>query len=62
MGPYVSEMNGKAYMSSTVRLIRAKIISVQKRNSHAVMILLAVLNGLLVAIRRPAKNDCEMPI
>jgi hypothetical protein len=45
-----------------VRLISAKIISVQKRNNHAVMILLAVLNGFLVAMRRPAKKDCDMPI
>src|SRR5665647_552095 len=55
-------MNGKAYISSTVWFNRAKIISIQNRNTHAVMIRLAVVKGLLVAISSPAKNDCEIPI
>jgi hypothetical protein len=45
-----------------VRFTRAKIISIQKRNTHAVIILLAVVNGLRVARRSPAKNDCVIPI
>ncbi len=55
-------MNGNEYIPSTVRLMRAKIISIQKRKTQAVMILLPVVNGLLVAIRSPAKNDWEIPI
>jgi hypothetical protein len=42
--------------------MRAKIISMQKMNIHAAIILLAVLNGLLVDISKPAKNDWEIPI
>jgi succinyl-CoA synthetase alpha subunit len=55
-------MNGKAYISSTVWFISAKIISIQKRKTHAVMSRLAVVKGLLVAISSPAKNDWEIPI
>ena len=33
----------------------------QNRKTHAVMILLAVVNGLLVAIRSPAKKDWDIP-
>jgi hypothetical protein len=55
-------MNGKEYIASTVRFISANIISMQKRNTHAVMILLAVVYGRLVAISSPAKNDWEIPI
>ena len=58
----MNEMNGTAYISSTVWFNRAKIISMQKRKTHAVMIRLAVVKGLLVAISSPAKNDWEIPI
>jgi hypothetical protein len=44
-------------IASTVRFISANIISMQKRNTQAVMILLAVVYGRLVAISSPAKND-----
>lgn len=55
-------MNGKEYMASTVRLITANIISMQKRKTHAVISLLATVYGRLVAISSPAKNDWEIPI
>ena len=55
-------MNGNEYMSRTVRLTSAKIISMQKRKTHAVMILSALVKGLRVAISRPAKKDCEILI
>ena len=58
----MNAMKGNEYISRTVRLIRAKIISMQKRNTHAVIIRLAVVNGLLVAMRSPAKKDCVIPI
>jgi hypothetical protein len=58
----VNARKGNEYISRTVRLIRAKIISIQKRNTHAVIILLAVVNGLRVARSSPAKNDCVIPI
>jgi len=54
-------MNGNEYMSSTVLLISANIISMQKRKTHAVIIRLAAVNGLLVAISIPAKKDWEIP-
>ena len=55
-------MNGKEYMASTVRLMTANIISMQKRKTHAVISLLATVYGRLVAISSPAKNDWEIPI
>jgi hypothetical protein len=55
-------MKGNEYMSRTMRFTRAKIISVQNRNTQAVIIRLAVVKGFRVAIRRPAKNDCVIPI
>jgi hypothetical protein len=55
-------MNGNEYISSTVCFIRANIISIQKRKTHAVISLLATVYGRLVAISRPAKNDWEIPI
>lgn len=61
-GPQVKARKGNEYMSSTVRLIRAKIISMQKRKTHAVIILFAVVKGFRVAIRSPAKNDWVIPI
>lgn len=54
-------MKGNEYMSSTFRLTGANISSMQKMNTHAVMILLAVVHGHLVANRSPAKKDREMP-
>jgi hypothetical protein len=57
----VKEINGKEYISRTVLLIRAKISSMQSRNTHAVIKRLEVLKGLLVAIRSPAKKDWAIP-
>jgi len=46
----------------TVLFNKAKIISMQMRNSHADISLFAVLNGFLVEISNPAKKDCEIPM
>ena len=61
-GPYVNVMNGKEYISRPVLLISANISSMHIRNSHAAISLLAMVNGFLVAISRPAKKDCDIPI
>jgi len=61
-GPYVKATNGKAYISITRELIRAKISSIQIRKSQAAINLFAAVNGFFVEISNPAKNDCEIPI
>jgi hypothetical protein len=55
-------MNGKEYTSSIVLLISAKIISMQKRKTHAVIIFCGVPYGFFVAMRRPAKKDWVIPM
>jgi hypothetical protein len=61
-GPYVKATKGKAYISITREFSRAKVSSIQIRNNHAAISLLAIVNGFLVDISNPAKNDCEIPI
>jgi hypothetical protein len=58
----VNEIKGKEYISRTVLFMSAKISSVQSRNTQADISRLEVLNGLRVAISRPAKNDWAIPI
>jgi hypothetical protein len=55
-------INGKEYISITVLLMRAKIISMQIMKSQAAIILLAILLGFFVEISNPAKNDWEIPM
>ncbi len=47
---------------SHVSLSGQKSSSIQIRNNHAAISLLATVNGFLVDISNPAKNDCEIPI
>jgi hypothetical protein len=61
-GPYVKATKGKEYTSSKVLLIRAKISSIHIRKSQAAISLFAIVNGFLVEIRSPEKNDWEIPI
>jgi hypothetical protein len=45
-----------------LEFIRAKINSVQIRNNHVAISLLATVNGFFVEMSNPAKNDCDIPI
>jgi len=56
-GPYVKATNGKAYISITLELIRAKMSSVQIRNNQVAIILFATVNGFFVETNNPAKKD-----
>jgi hypothetical protein len=58
----VNATKGKAYISITFELSRANMSSMQIRNNHEAMSLLAVVAGFFVAISNPAKKDCDIPI
>jgi len=58
----VKATKGKAYISITLELIRAKTSSMQIRNNQVAIILLAIVNGFFVEINKPAKKDCDIPI
>jgi hypothetical protein len=55
-------INWNEYISIKVLLMRAKISSMQIRNSHAAINLFAIVRGFFVEMSNPEKNDWEIPI